>query len=160
MSYMPLIQFTMEHDLDNKSRQELRREIEQELKQEMAKYKKYKQDETHKKNDLDDYAKLGCLALLRKLTCSLQCGGTSCSVKETEQQSGSTSPSVSASSSLESVAVEQPSAVKSRKRPQKKKQVQDTNADPTAPVVKKARRPSKKKQQASETIDHLTMDKE
>lgn len=54
----------------------------------------------------------GCLALLKKISCSLQCGTTSCSIKETEQVSSS-SPSAS---SCESVASVEPKRATARKR--------------------------------------------
>jgi len=55
----------------------------------------------------------GCLALLKKISCSLQCGGTTCSIKETEQVSAS-SLSASSCESLTSVEPKKPSARKRR----------------------------------------------
>jgi len=67
----------------------------------------------------------GCLALLKKISCSLQCGGTTCSIKETEQVSAS-SLSASSCESLTSVEPKKPSARKRRassKPPQAKDDV-------------------------------------
>lgn len=149
------------------SEQQLRQHIEEQYKQELAEYKKMIQQQQHTcKHNHEVDENLGCLALLRKLTCSLQCGGTSCSIKETEQTSRSTTPSVSSLGSIDleqhdpmqrspseppsQVEQQPPLASKSRKRPQKKKSnvsvPQEVTMDPPAPAVKKARRPSKKKQ--------------
>lgn len=46
------------------------------------------------KLDHSDEETPGCLGLLKKISCTLQCGGSTCSIKETEQLSSS-SPSVS-----------------------------------------------------------------
>lgn len=110
-----------------------------------ASKKKRKEDSSHWTDN-----HFGCLALLRKLTCSLQCGGTTCSIKETENMSGSSQSPTPSVSSFESVQLE-PMAVEAapvcvpvkqaRKRPAKKLSKQEDSA------VKKIRRPSKKKQQ-------------
>ncbi len=106
--------------------------------------------------DSDDSKDHGCLAILKKLSCTLQCGGTTCSVKETEHNSLSPSPtsslaSPSSSSSYESLALDQkkkrkPSGRGRKRQPQAP--VVDNNNDVVmlAPVtsVKKARRSSSK----------------
>ena len=56
----------------------------------------------------------GCLALLKKISCSLQCGGTSCSIQETEPLS-SLGSSLSASSN-ESLTSNKTPKAKPRKR--------------------------------------------
>jgi hypothetical protein len=117
----------MEHRAINMSKEEL-----ESLKREIiANHQKLK----HRSDDDDDNH--GCLALLKKLTCSLQCGGSTCSMKETETGSSkSPTPSIS---SLESDLVSPP---KRRKRPAKK-QAEDPLGPP---AVKKVRRSTKKKE--------------
>ena len=54
----------------------------------------------HYPEDTDsDPADQGCFGLLKKLSCSLQCGGTSCSIKETEPTDSVSSDAVSSLSS-------------------------------------------------------------
>jgi hypothetical protein len=57
----------------------------------------------------------GCLGLLKKISCTLHCGGSTCSIKETEQLS--TSPSVESCESCESL--QKQSKVKARPRKRK-----------------------------------------
>jgi hypothetical protein len=88
----------------------------------------------------------GCLALLKKISCSLQCGGTSCSIKETEPVSAS-SPSASSCESLTSIAMVEPIKVSPRKRRASSKPVvpiEGMTASEGVVPVKKARRTPKK----------------
>lgn len=164
---MLFYQYRMEQDSDNISFQErerLKQEFRNRCKQDEAEYKAYLENKKtkarSKKRDYDSDEEVpGCWQILKKLSCTLQCGGTSCSIKETEQQSDSTSPP-SVSPSLESINFEQvdpqpmPSAPKSRKKPQKKKMEaangQDVNTESSAPAVKKVRKTSKKKQSTAD----------
>jgi len=78
----------------------------------------------------------GCLGVLKKLTCSLQCGGTSCSIKETEQLSTS-SPSASSCESLS------PPVKMSRKRRPPKSTTPHEGGEGVAPVKRVRRSPKK-----------------
>ena len=114
----------------------------------------------------------GCFGLLKKLSCTLQCGGTSCSIKETEPiDSGSSvtlSPSetvFSSSSSLDGSQSVAPSS-STKKLVAKKRKLKTSHAAPSdsvqdpslngamqPPPVKKVnrRRSPKKIQNVSET---------
>jgi len=116
---------------------------------------------SHKRDHECDEDNVGCLSILKKLSCSLQCGGTSCSIKETEHtsgSSGSTTPVASEASSFGTIDVEQEQpkpipAPKVRKRSSRKKSdVVNALESTEPPVVKRARRPSKKKS-TTETLD-------
>lgn len=99
----------------------------------------------------------GCWDVLKKLSCTLQCGGKSCSIKETEQQSGSTTPSLSPSLESVSFDIVEPkpitTAPKRRKQSHKKSIDPDGTQEPSVPAVKKVRKISKKKQQPPEPMD-------
>jgi hypothetical protein len=131
--------------------------------------KSLKKHKTKAASDSDE--DVGCMALLKKISCTLQCGGSTCSIKETEHTSGSNTPSVSPTVSMESLPVikaqQSPELVsmtqenleqipgptpvqKKRKRSTKKQEVvqkPNDEGDPPAPVVKKVRRTSRKKQE-------------
>ena len=118
----------------------------------------------HYPRDTDsDAADQGCLGLLKKLSCSLQCGGNSCSIKETESTSPSDTVSSSSSSLGDSQSVPPSSSSSSptkklaaKKRKLKTSQaapsdlVQDYRLDPAIqppPIKKVNRRRSPKKTQ-------------
>lgn len=89
-------------------------------------------------------APIGCLDVLKKISCTLACGGTVCSVQE--QDTGSvttdeTSSSASRSPSLETV---QPATVPSRPKTQRRPRVSKTSAD-TASAPENSPSPPKKK---------------
>ena len=132
----------------------------------------------HYPGDTDsDPADQGCFGLLKKLSCSLQCGGTSCSIKETEPIDSCSSvtlsptetvssPSSSSSSLDDSQSVPPPGSstkkLAAKKRKLKTSQaaassdlVQDPNFDGAMqpPPVKKInrRRSPKKTQNVPET---------
>ena len=52
--------------------------------------RKHRQDPVNDKDD-EDASTVGCLSFLKKISCTLSCGGTTCSVKETEPLSSSSS---------------------------------------------------------------------
>lgn len=150
-------QLNMDQESSNISRQDLenlKKEIIFTYNKEMAKRQTNKDRKRKHSSGFDSDEDLGCLALLKKLTCSLQCGGSTCSIKETEQASDSSkspTPSMSSASSLESMpldqATPQPAVASKRRKRQAKKQTDSDNVteESSVPVVKKARRSSKKK---------------
>lgn len=172
-------QYRMELNVDSISDKQRQKQHIQETidyyKRERDEYKAYLKEQKMKENKEEV---IGCWDVLKKLSCTLQCGGKSCSIKETEQKSGSTTPSTP--SSLESVGFvhEEPKLVnhppvdhtpegqkpittapKRRKRSQKKTvgcvgATQEDNPEPSVPAVKKVRKISKKKQQLAESMDH------
>lgn len=99
----------------------------------------------HKKsNQLDqsDEDNPGCLGLLKKISCTLQCGGSTCSIKETENISSSPTES-----SCESVKPPE----KPKARPRKRKVVEkpppstiESQESEVTPPKKRVRRTSKK----------------
>ena len=154
----------MDQDSNNMSEKQLEN-IRQIIAQEMM--DKHRSNKRKEKNDSGSDEDVGCMAMLKKISCTLNCGGSTCSIKETEHTSGSTTPSVSPSVSVESIYInkeQMPDSVslanvqpmpiptpapKSRKRPVKKQMEANqspTEQDSTAPAVKKVRRSSKKKQ--------------
>ena len=52
--------------------------------------RKHRQDPVNDKDD-EEASTVGCLSFLKKISCTLSCGGTTCSVKETEPLSSSSS---------------------------------------------------------------------
>ena len=123
----------------------------------------------HYPEDTDsDPADQGCFGLLKKLSCSLQCGGTSCSIKETEPiDSGSSVTLSSSSSSSPNDSQSVPPTGPTKKRAASKRKlktlqaaapsdlVQDPGLDGAMqpPPIKKVnrRRSPKKSQNVSET---------
>lgn len=93
-----------------------------------------------KQTCVDDQEEPGCLALLKKISCSLQCGGTSCSIRETEQ----ISPSSLSDSSSESLASVEPTKAAVRKRRSSSKPPVTSMAMEGLAPVKRARRTAKK----------------
>lgn len=89
----------------------------------------------------------GCLGLLKKISCTLHCGGSTCSIKETEQLSSS--PSAESYESCESLK-----PPKAKPRPRKRKitskppSVSSENPDAVQDIAipkKRVRRSPKKK---------------
>ena len=123
------------------------------------------------RNTDSDSADQGCFGILKKLSCSLQCGGTSCSIKETEPIDSESSVTLSlsdtvssSSSSLDDSQSVPPSSPTKKLAAKKRKLatqtapsdlVQDPSLDGAMqpPPIKKVnrRRSPKKPQNVSET---------
>jgi len=127
------------------------------------------------RNTDSDSADQGCFGILKKLSCSLQCGGTSCSIKETEPIDSESSVTLSSdtvsssSSSLDdsqSVPPSSSSSSPTKKLAAKKRKLKTSQAAPSdlvqdpsldgamqPPPIKKVnrRRSPKKPQNVSET---------
>ena len=72
----------------------------------------------------EDASTVGCLSFLKKISCTLSCGGTTCSIKETEPLSSSSStgssPTTTGSSAATPPSPLRPEAVSAVQTPQKK----------------------------------------
>lgn len=72
----------------------------------------------------EDASTVGCLSFLKKISCTLSCGGTTCSIKETEPLSSSSStgssPTTTGSSAATPPSPLRPEAVSAAQTPQKK----------------------------------------
>jgi len=76
-----------------------------------------RKSKTSKETPTSDEDNPGCLGLLKKISCTLHCGGSSCSIKETEQMtSASSSSSPSEASSCESLNNTKKTKARTRKR--------------------------------------------
>lgn len=111
------------------------------------KTKNPKQDSGYISDDEDIPS--GCLGILKKMSCTLQCGGTSCTVKETEQHNPSDTSSVTVSSSTQSLSDNTTKKPTRKRRVSKKKSIEPGSTS-EAPV-KKAKRTPKKAKNVPET---------
>lgn len=176
ISTMTTIQFNMEHEASNISKEELVRFKRLIQEANMGKHGSRKRKHPAAGSDSDEDH--GCFALLKRLTCSLQCGGSTCSIKETEHTSGSSKSPTPSMSSLESMqldpqplvgsstsiavapapapAVAAPATppTKVRKRPAKKHSNATTVDSTVPPAVKKVKRTYNKKKKQEQQQPH------